>query len=704
MDNFRIKITNIDKSPGLAIDDAAVKAFTIVDTPKGPQKPFYIPAGEYTTIGEVFGYPSSSYKELQEVYDVNSGYGIWVASPYDPIGSKVPTAYITPAGVFRGHTPITLGAAEYLENIQEEELAVEGISSLTSDLDILIPVGQESRLFTAASSAISSVLEYDITTKLNINLSFDVAGELAATATTKYHFLNSTEPGITGGQVMKSTIADVGVITFVIPGKDPLDVSVESSGGNIELKTGANGSGQSIGTIIISGEPDSKVYQLRITGAAEGDLTGDYKLYFNSATLDTVWSNSTFINSVAVYWKSTLAHENIMATIYPKYVSDRVTNISFSELDFTNKFKNTVTEAIGSMQASYTFAWSLDSADKDGFGNSLEVTSKVENETLIDIYVFKTFEGFRFTKTDSLVGPEDFILPSVILSGGNRVAVADTDAFWYLAQESEFAEVDIFFSTKVPADDSTFFSLNQYHSLSRFIFPKPVTKADATTALTKLAYGANYWAISGMFIRTSSYSAEPSTTMLVGSYVKMACAAIEYAHGGIALMYLNNSLGLGGQLGVSVKKVVNEYKYGSEELKILNSKNYNPITLSPYGVMVTSHKTCAGGEMSDWSFIGHASAFLDFQKEVYDQVMIPQVGKPNNDYYRELRADQVGDLLKRRTEGSDRIWASGSIDTSTANVNTNDILTQRLFKMVVTVKVDIFSEGVELQFISEGQV
>ena len=184
----------------------------------------------------------------------------------------------------------------------------------------------------------------------------------------------------------------------------------------------------------------------------------------------------------------------------------------------------------------------------------------------------------------------------------------------------------------------------------------------------------------------------------------MLSQAIEFAHGGIAVMYLNNSIGLGGQLDVTVKKVVNDYKYLDDHLKELDAKNYNPITLSSHGVMVTSHKTCAGGEISDWSYIGHVSAFLDFQKEARTSVMLPQSGNPNNDYYRDLRETQAKDILKKRIEGSDRIWATGIADTSTENVNTDDILAQRKFKLAVTVKVDIFSEGVELEFVNEGQV
>ena len=120
MDNFRLKITNINKSQSLAVDDGAITSFTIVSAPKGPQKPYYVPAGKLSILGEVFGYPSKTYKDLQEVFDLSSAYGTWVSAPYNPIGSKIPVAYTTPAGVFRKHTAITLAAGEYVEEIEEE--------------------------------------------------------------------------------------------------------------------------------------------------------------------------------------------------------------------------------------------------------------------------------------------------------------------------------------------------------------------------------------------------------------------------------------------------------------------------------------------------------------------------------------------------------------------------------------------------------
>ena len=84
--------------------------------------------------------------------------------------------------------------------------------------------------------------------------------------------------------------------------------------------------------------------------------------------------------------------------------------------------------------------------------------------------------------------------------------------------------------------------------------------------------------------------------------------------------------------------------------------------------------------------------------------MIPQLGKPNNPYYRELRKDQVLNILNRRLEGGNRIWAEGIVDTSTAD-GCNDALALKARKFVINVKVkvDIFSEYVELNFTNVDQ-
>ena len=120
--------------------------------------------------------------------------------------------------------------------------------------------------------------------------------------------------------------------------------------------------------------------------------------------------------------------------------------------------------------------------------------------------------------------------------------------------------------------------------------------------------------------------------------------------------------------------------------------------------MVVGQKTCKSGEVTDWSYIGHVCSFLEFQREVKEQVMIPQLGKPNNPRYRELRKEQVERLLSPRIESNNRIWAEAIVDTSTA-AGVNDTQAQRARKFVINVKVkvDIYSEYVTLNFTNVAQ-
>lgn len=182
----------------------------------------------------------------------------------------------------------------------------------------------------------------------------------------------------------------------------------------------------------------------------------------------------------------------------------------------------------------------------------------------------------------------------------------------------------------------------------------------------------------------------------------MMLSALDRRYGGAALMYLNDGDGLGGQLGVSVRRM--RKSFSKDQLSYLDVANYNPVIKDPsYGLMVVGQKTCAGGELSDWSYVGHMSAFLEAIREAENVIMIPQLGKANNPYYRELREIQGNDILRKRTEGLSRIWAAAEASTSTTDVNTTAILTARKFAIRMRVKVDIFSEGVDLILINVDQ-
>ena len=183
----------------------------------------------------------------------------------------------------------------------------------------------------------------------------------------------------------------------------------------------------------------------------------------------------------------------------------------------------------------------------------------------------------------------------------------------------------------------------------------------------------------------------------------MQARIIDNRWGGLAPMW-ENVQGMGGQLTM-VSPYRMKYKYTKDELTTLDSLNYNPVIMDrQYGTMVVGQRTCQSGAVTDWSYIGHACAFMTCIREIRNNVMIPQIGKANNPYYRTLRKEQVEQILRPRLEGNNRIWAEGVVDTSTAD-GVNDVYARKAltFKISCKVKVDIYSEYVELNFANEDQ-
>ena len=272
--------------------------------------------------------------------------------------------------------------------------------------------------------------------------------------------------------------------------------------------------------------------------------------------------------------------------------------------------------------------------------------------------------------------------------------------------------IDLFFDPAChditdAAPKGTFFGLagrNRYMGLAGYIFNATADPSKFAT-IPALDCGPNYWSICNQAVINPA-SANSFYSSMVGARAVMQARIIEKNYGGSAPMYINDSNGLGGQLGALVGSSKLRYSFKDPDIRQkFASKNYNVVISDPnYGVLITSQMTCKSGALTDWSYIGHACAFLNLQKLIWDNVMIPQVGKANNPYYRELRAQQVQRYLDVRTGGSNSIWAAASVDTSTAP-GVNDAAAQKARKFVLTVKVrvNIFSEEVTLNFVNLPQ-
>ena len=237
------------------------------------------------------------------------------------------------------------------------------------------------------------------------------------------------------------------------------------------------------------------------------------------------------------------------------------------------------------------------------------------------------------------------------------------------------------------------------HKVSTFVSPRIISVSEANDPSSIVITGrlTGTTQLVNQALRSDTYTGAKYWTNLVGAYAAELLYIMDGKLGGWAPMWTSIA-GYGGQLPVSVNKM--KYEFTQAQLEAFDTIGLNPITMDPtYGLMVVSQKTTQDPDnLSDWSYLGHSMAFDLFKREVRDNVMVPQIGKPNDSYYQAMRQRQVEALLNRRTGGAEPIWAAGKVEV--ANVNTSDVKAQRKFAIRVTVKVNVFSEYVELTFVN----
>lgn len=338
--------------------------------------------------------------------------------------------------------------------------------------------------------------------------------------------------------------------------------------------------------------------------------------------------------------------------------------------------------------------------------NSTNISFALDNVDTDQVYIC-------YVETDSSVAdPTLTTLAPISFRGCDKQCDAEAvESGWDKAVEVSDS-IDLFFDPACHNVESTaptgkFFGLatrNRYMGLAGYIF-NATAAPDKVDSIKPLTYGPNYWSICNQAVINPA-SANSFYSSMVGARAVMQARIIEKNYGGSAPMYVNDGNGLGGQLGslVGSSKLRYSFKDPDVRQKFAN-KNYNVVISDPnYGVLITAQMTCKSGALTDWSYIGHACAFLNLQKLIWDNVMTPQVGKANNPYYRELRAQQVQRYLDVRTGGSNSIWAAATVDTSTAP-GVNDAAARKANKFVITVKVkvNIFSETVTLNFVNFPQ-
>lgn len=739
MDSYRLIINNYDLSTSNIEQAVNYTGFTVIKAPKGPCTPVRIPAAGTAKIQDIFGVPSVDYPELYEATTFNADYDVYISAPYTK--ATVPVALVTPDGIYPA-------ASNMVYNSVVEEF-ING----TADEDVDFPLVDEegNRISTVLMDSRYPINTFGID---RINPSEKIYSDLydlqsypdyenGVIVNTGLFYTDMTAKGLTTFRLHNLPVE--------INGKNYVDitfnVNMEATPPCVELYVGDTTSGYKVGTIVYKSNGAYITLPYSAT-AGEGSTTANtpciLQITGETSTTANHLTNTYIVNNLKDYsvlkvlrtsWvKEYSDTKNIKGVILPKYPSERALHISFAKFNANkgyavddpsarNILKMSVyeDEAFHNISHPVSVTGSLESSAQDANGAYIGFTpsnTSYNDQNLIFVY---SMDSKGFTKDDlSSLNKNIKQYPPIILDGGTReFNQLNNESYdptslhnigWEIAKNEEYSSVHVFFDSErhnsiAPGTSSNvFYTLDKIHPLAGFIFNYTVSPDSISSISDPLAYGYNYWNICNEAIVILPNS-DKIISPITGARALMQCRIIENRWGGVAPMYLNSGTpSMGGQLTVSGLYKL-RYKYSKNNQEAFDDLNFNPVIQDhSYGVMVVGHKTCKSGDITDWSYIGHVSAFLTFQREVREQVMIPQLGKANNPYYRTLRKEQVLQLLSKRINGNNRIWAEASVDTSTAD-GCNDIQAQRARKFVINckVKVDIFSEFVEFNFINVDQ-
>lgn len=763
MDTNRIIINNHDLSTVTRETPVGYSGFTVVKAPKGPRTPVYLAASAAARMQDIFGVSSSEYPELFEAELYNSQYALYLSAPYNT--ASVPAAYLTKKGIYLAANNIPYEEKlEYFAlngSLQNPEDTIDGVNDFTEpeSQEVLVPADvsvyytQGFTQGTGDSQTTQAGLLVKVTDQIGASLypmlnekTFRVAGlPFKRPASAPVSYINATINCNTGEILDQGGQAVIGQLLLVSDSSAEKPFKLVT---NVDTTSGAVAGD----TVTVDGvTPTTGVYFI-LTGAEASDYLKQLDV---AKRLDEVNER----NNLKFYMVSTLTNElglsanediadSIYAVIFPKYPSTRTLHISFKNFDQRNYKANSVearnTLYITAYEDSAFHSSSGLAVSFEGYLGQTNGTVPAFNATnsgymdqeLVAVYSDKKFKEKGDLDDSSL----DLVTyGSFDLTDGIRDLGKDDNTLhnlgWAFLKEPEYADIDICFSSqrhyvssadfgksgvwydsfteaKLSADD--FFTLvsTARRKTTGFMFNYTVDPEALQTKTTgnfninsvQLDFGPQYWNVCNELV-VDLVDGSRFMSPMTGSAALMQTRIIQYGYGGVAPEWTNSGTpSMGGQLPGLVSTKL-RFKYDKDQQDLLDAMNFNPVISDrTYGLMRTGHKTCQSGDLTDWSYIGHACSFLAFEKEVRTLVMQPQLGKPNNPYYRELRKFQVEEILAKRLQGSGRIWAFGDVNTSTdPGVNDAQALKALQFRIKVRVKVDIYSEYVILDFYNLNQ-
>ena len=417
--------------------------------------------------------------------------------------------------------------------------------------------------------------------------------------------------------------------------------------------------------------------------------------------------------------------------------SGTVTEVTEAEVDGTfNTITFEVSEEVypGRIISGGTFTGSLSETGRDSFGSRIYFPEVLPDEaySFVEIQVFKTLDedvvnGFftGYKDIDPKVSGGSVLYSGELLgqrytskivadllaakTAGNAPVSEFTPILkegWTEAYKAKYDEAYLFLEpTGIESLKEDLFALrSNVHNLATFVAPKLLSAAEALDVNLVGVTGriTGFAQIVNEFQRVDSYTGKKYWSNLVGAYGTKLAKIMQDKYGGVAPMWQDITGGYGGEIDISV--LDQRWNFEQTDLRALDSKGLNPIVIDAgTGTpLVLSHKTTQNpSTITDWSYLGHSMSFDLFKREVRDNVMAPQIGKPVNDFYFDLRQRQTEAILNRRIGGNNPIWSSGSVQVRA--VNNDASKAARKFRISVRVKVTTFSEEVELTFTNIDQ-
>ena len=654
METNRLRFVDLDESFGVK-EVAPVTGFTVLKAPRGTAEPIFFPKGSRQDIVARIGAPHKDYPGIQEALDYNDEYNLWISAPPGIIEGKTNT--------YGGVYATTRGSLESFLTVTDPTLP---------NFNIYVTAKNAGSPYSAGSTVTSS------------------AGGIV----------------VDNIPVFFSTAVTAVMVSYPSLGNPLITTSLQLSVANGKLTLDSTEVGSLLDDqIIIDGDPSTPA------------------LNFENA--DLVNHLSLNMSKLVVSWVMNIESEVIL-TLYQTSPRASATEFSLKNVDvrttvdgFTNPLYNTMTfsftEDIGILNhQSQNFTLSPVYGAADGQGAPIFIEDILDGNFYIYGKAYKTFADTE----DGVSWPQLTGSPKTALTAGTRLitgtmteqqlASSLMEGWSGVSTNSSLANVALFMNIENTFDAlAVFASLRQTtHKFSTFISGLRVSSSSTAAAITALK-ALNVPKTTGIavycneFLVRETYYGTDYWTVPIGSIGKMLSRIINTKLGGWAPMYTNTGLNIGGQLDKAVKK--QKYSFTADQLDELDAASINPIILDiDYGLMITSQKTCQSPQvLTDWSYLGHQMAFDLFKKEIRSAVMIPQIGKPIDGFYMDLRQQQAETILNQRLVGAKAIWADGVVLVH--EVNTAETKAANKFVIKIRVKVNPFAEAVELVFNNVGQ-